>query len=37
MKPNLSAKTIAAELGISRSAAYEVMREMPRLVHGGKE
>lgn len=33
MSPSLSAKNIATELSISRSAAYEIMKEMPRLVH----
>jgi hypothetical protein len=36
MKQSLRAKDIAAELAISRSSAYEVMQEMPRLVHRGK-
>lgn len=30
---HLKASDIARELGISRSAAYEIMREMPRVIH----
>src|SRR6188474_500525 len=32
---HLKASDIARELGISRSAAYEIMKEMPRLVRRG--
>lgn len=30
----LSAKDVARELGIGRSSAYRIMREMPHLEHG---
>ena len=33
---SLTAADIARELSCSRSEAYEIMREMPRVVHGRK-